>query len=78
MGSRHILSLEAASSSKPPTVGWKGKGKGYRFFGSNAKIKRYTLFSMESREKIDDVGIFVVEKWADSDVSPNPNLSREL
>ena len=33
---------------------------------------------MESSEKIDGVGIFVVEKLADSDVSPKPNLSREL
>jgi len=40
------------------------KGSGCRLFG--ARGRRYKLFWMEDKEKTDDVGILVAEKWVNS------------
>jgi len=43
------------------------KGNGCKFY--EAKGKRYKLFWMGGKERLDGVGIFVAEKWVDGVVS---------
>jgi len=40
------------------------RGSGCRLFG--AKGKRYKLFWMESKERLNSIGIFIADKWVNS------------
>ena len=51
------------------------KGSGCKFYG--AKGQRYNLFWI-GEERLDDVGIFVAEKWVDSVVSVKRHSKRVL